>query len=277
MDWLNMNTHCAALLAVWLTYCATGIPGGATPPGVTQMTGSFTNQTAIALLDDGPAEVYPSSLVVQGMTGLIAKVTVTLVGLSHTFPDDLDVLIVSPGGQRTVLMSDAGGSFPVEEAVITFEDGLTPIPNTTPIESASYAPANWGITPDVWDAPAPNGPHPAILTNLNGGDPNGTWNLYLIDDTLESIGFLSGGWRLTVTSEVILPELTIARVGQIVELSWPAGAEGASYTLMSRSTLDADPGWTAVTNQVEQVNGRLQVTIPVNDTTMEFFRLEKLP
>ena len=43
------------------------------------------------------------------MTGAISDVNVPLTGLSHTYPDDIDMLLVSPGGQNAIFMSDAGG------------------------------------------------------------------------------------------------------------------------------------------------------------------------
>ena len=33
------------------------------------------------------------------MSGFITKVTVTVMGLNHTFPDDIDMLLVGPEGQ----------------------------------------------------------------------------------------------------------------------------------------------------------------------------------
>ncbi len=51
------------------------------------------------------------------MTGLPSRVTdvnVTLGGLTHTYPDDLDFLLVGPGGQQATIMSDAGDGNPVE-------------------------------------------------------------------------------------------------------------------------------------------------------------------
>ena len=38
------------------------------------------------------------------MTGTVRKVTVRLDGLRHTFPDDLDFMLVGPRGQRVLLV-----------------------------------------------------------------------------------------------------------------------------------------------------------------------------
>src|SRR6185295_10959182 len=53
----------------------------------------------------GPAEMFPSVLSVTNAPGTIANVSCTLSNLSHTFPDDLDILLVSPAGDRVLLMS----------------------------------------------------------------------------------------------------------------------------------------------------------------------------
>src|SRR5262249_47054047 len=58
----------------------------------------------------GTASPYPSLISVSGLTGPIQRVRVTFNGLSHTQPDDLDILLVGPGGQAVMLMSDVGGT-----------------------------------------------------------------------------------------------------------------------------------------------------------------------
>ena len=40
----------------------------------------------------------------------MTKVTVTLKQMTHTFPDDVDVLLVGPTGVKFILMSDVIGS-----------------------------------------------------------------------------------------------------------------------------------------------------------------------
>ena len=78
----------------------------ATPCGTTTV---FNNAAAITINDASPATPYPSNIAVAGLTGTITKVTVALNGVSHTFPDDIDVLLVGPGG-NLIIMSDVGGS-----------------------------------------------------------------------------------------------------------------------------------------------------------------------
>ena len=55
------------------------------------------------------------------MSGVISKVIVKLNGLQHTYPDDIDILLVGPGGERVMLMSDAGGSKDVVNVNLTFD------------------------------------------------------------------------------------------------------------------------------------------------------------
>ena len=53
---------------------------------------------------------YPSTISVGGLGTKVSDVNLSLTGLSHTFPDDIDMLLVGPGGQQATVMSDAGGS-----------------------------------------------------------------------------------------------------------------------------------------------------------------------
>src|SRR5215204_2224700 len=64
----------------------------------------------ITINDDGAATPYPSTCEVSGLSGEINDVNLTFTGLSHTYPDDIDVLLVSPDGDNATIMSDAGGT-----------------------------------------------------------------------------------------------------------------------------------------------------------------------
>ena len=65
---------------------------------------------------------YPSPITVTGLPSRVTDVNVTLGGLTHTFPGDLDFLLVGPGGQQATIMSDAGGSSGIDLVDLTLDD-----------------------------------------------------------------------------------------------------------------------------------------------------------
>ena len=62
-----------------------------------------------------------------------------------------------------------------------------------------FLPVNYGSA-DEFPAPAPVGPLSASLDGLVGGQPNGTWSLYVFDDTQQDGGSVAGGWSLDLVS-----------------------------------------------------------------------------
>jgi hypothetical protein len=159
------------------------------------------NTSPIAIDVNGvPGNPYPSTINVTGQTGSILGVTVTLNGFSHTWPSDVDVLLVGPGGQKSLLMSDAGGSFDVSGVNLTFDPAATgPLPSI--LTGGTYLPTDFddGLGGDTFNAPAPIGPYAADLSVFNGTDPNGTWSLYVMDDFLyEDSGSIAQGWSLNL-------------------------------------------------------------------------------
>src|SRR5262245_40515657 len=83
---------------------------------------SFTNSTGITILDN--ETVSQTVTVPLGVT--ITGLTLTLNGLTHTFPADLDFLLVAPDGTSNLLFwSDAGGVAPLTNANFTISDAAT--------------------------------------------------------------------------------------------------------------------------------------------------------
>ena len=163
-------------------------------------TKTFSNSSAFTIRDQGPAAVYPSPVSVSGLSGTITKVTVRLIRLTHSNPDDLDILLVGPGGQKVLLMSDAGGSEDVSGITLTLDDAASAVlPDSSKLRSATYKPANYQ-TGDVFSAPAPAGPYAGTLSAYNNTNPSGPWRLYIMDDNQGGSGSLSGGWSLTITT-----------------------------------------------------------------------------
>jgi uncharacterized repeat protein (TIGR01451 family) len=164
-------------------------------------TASFTNVTAITIPDHGSASPYPSTISVSGLTGLVGKVTVSLNGVSHGFPDDVDVLLVSPSGQKVVLMSDAGGGHSITNLNLTFDDSAASgLPDTAAIVSGTYKPTDFESGDNF--PPAPAGAVATFLSAFNGSNPNGNWSLYVVDDATGDSGLITS-WSLSI--ETISP------------------------------------------------------------------------
>src|SRR5215211_7615850 len=161
---------------------------------------TFSNTTTIGFPAGAPAVVpYPSSNVVSGVTGLVTSVSVTLVNLTHPAPDDIDVLLVGPGGQTVLLMSDAGGSNAVSGVTVTFTDtSSASLPDTGRLISGTYRPSNYG-SGDVFPG-APAGPYGANFSGFNGTTPNGVWRLFVVRDSGTASGSIAGGWQLNIES-----------------------------------------------------------------------------
>ncbi len=170
------------------------------PPPTNETTQTFANAAAISIPSQGKALLYPSTINVTGMTGTITKVIVKLNGVNHTYPDDLDILLVGPGGQKVMLMSDAGGSLKLVSTNLTFDSasGIT-LPNSGQITSITYPPTNYG-TSDPFTTPAPAGPYGTNLNVFNSTSPNGAWKLYVIDDYAADLGSIANGWSLIITT-----------------------------------------------------------------------------
>src|SRR6266511_4612914 len=163
-------------------------------------TASFSNTSPIPIPDLGAGTPYPSTINVSGTAGTISQVTVTLNGYSHTYPDDVDVLLVSPTGQKVVVMSDTGAGNDVINVSLTLSDGAaSALPDSGQIVSGTFKPTNVG-TAEAFPAPAPGGPYGATLSAFNGFSANGAWSLFVVDDASADQGALNGGWTLTITT-----------------------------------------------------------------------------
>lgn len=184
-------------------------PGGvvtvnyATADG-TATTGATTsaNPASITIPIAGAVTPYPSTINVAGLSGTITKVTATLNGYSHTWPRDVDVLLVGPGGQTVVLMSDAGSDQDLSGVNITFDDAAGSTLPGHSFGSGIYRPTNRadGEGDDPWGPPAPGGPYGSALSAFNATSPNGFWQLFVVDDVEGDGGSISGGWSLTFTT-----------------------------------------------------------------------------
>lgn len=177
---------------------------------------SFANTTPIRVpgasgATSGPASPYPSIINVSGVSSPASSVVVRLVNINHTFPDDLDVLLVSPTGKKLIIMSDTGSGTDLVNITITIDDTApSALPDSTAIGAGAFRPANYtasdaftGVAAPYQSA-APIGAD-TMASTFGADDPNGNWQLFVVDDTGGDAGNINGGWELIITTEGSVP------------------------------------------------------------------------
>jgi subtilisin-like proprotein convertase family protein len=177
---------------------------GATTGTASAATGTFTNSSTISINDDAPATPYPSSINVTGFAGNVQKATVTLHGFSHTYADDVAVLLVGPSGANSILMGRVGGTSDTGIITLTFDQAASAVLNDVDTAtSGTYRPSQSAATPtNPLSSPAPGGPYPVDLNTFVGKPANGTWNLFIEDQAAADFGAVLGGWSLTLNAPV---------------------------------------------------------------------------
>jgi uncharacterized repeat protein (TIGR01451 family)/uncharacterized delta-60 repeat protein len=198
-------------------------------------TNKFLNTASIAINDDGPAQPYPSVINVSGVPGTVSKVSVVISNLSHGFPLDIDMLLVSPTGQRVILMSDAGGSAASPNAInnvtLKFDDAAASgLGQTNQIVPGTYKPSNFSPA-EFFVPPAPTNGYASTLAAFNGINPNGQWLLYILDDDFIASGSIASGWCLEFTAAgLVNPPGDLKLSGSFAPSPAIAGAP-VTYTL----------------------------------------------
>ena len=188
----------------------------------TAVTKSFDNPTEIripgaAVVDNcsaGPTQgtsfPYGNHISVSSFSrgSRIQDVNLTLKGFTHTFPDDVDMVLVHTKGTSTrnrTIMSDVGGSIDVNGANITLDDEArfnNFMPNDGPLVTDRYFPTNVNQAfDDNFPAPAPDNTTrnaDAKLSGFDGQKANGSWDLYMRDDAGGDCGKIAGDFSLQI-------------------------------------------------------------------------------
>jgi hypothetical protein len=166
------------------------------------ITRSFSNGNEILIPDSGPADPYPSRIVAsfpQGTT--VRDVNVVLRDYDHTYPDDVDVMLVHRGTDRTI-MSDVGNGDDIENLTIKLDDEASAsLPDGDQLESGRFKPTNDDGS-DFFPDPAPSGGLRARLSGFDGLLANGGWKLFVMDDESNDEGEFGDGWTVRITAAV---------------------------------------------------------------------------
>ena len=161
--------------------------------------------------DKGSADPYPVTIEVSGMpNGVITDVDLLLFDVTHVQPEDIDILLAKDDGRRALVMSDVGRNNAITNVDLTLDDeAAASMPASIfdpPLDSESYQPTNFTQPVDVDDfaapAPAPNGS--VALSTFDGTNPNGMWQLFVMDDESALVGDIRT-WALRITAEVDVP------------------------------------------------------------------------
>ena len=183
---------------------------------------AFRDPGSISVPDAGTIDP-PPTIAVSGLQGTVTGVTARLTGISHTFPDDLNILLEGPQGQTVMLASDVGSavsssqgdlggtkrSYPADGITLNFNDSAPRrLSDTDPLVSGFYKPTNIddpneGGPPEMlFPAPLTDDitPFSTSLGSFNGTDPNGTWTLWITDDHSGDSGKVYGGWGLDIAT-----------------------------------------------------------------------------
>ena len=157
---------------------------------------------AISVSDQGPAVPYPASTTFTGLQGAITDVNVTLKGITHGSPRDLDVLLVSPTGRMAVVLSDVGGfQTQVNDVDVRLDDeAASAVPAARPHCSPAPSGRRTAGTGDQFLGRGVPSDTPANLSVFDGDQANGTWELYIVDDNFDYTGRLNRGWEISVTT-----------------------------------------------------------------------------
>ena len=228
---------------------------------------SFSQATTILVpagsptISAGIGDPYPSLINVAGLpTTEITVKSVKLGNVNHTFPDDMDIVLVSPTGQAVILMSDAGGGTDAIGLDYTFDDAAPSLmANATFNPQGTYRPTNFG-TPDIFPAPGPGTITQATPTLASfSGNPNGDWKLYVVDGFTGDFGFI-GNWSISfaIPSQVTFSPLTNLFTDGNATIAYTGTPTSVIFAKPTATTL-----YTASTN-VDGCTNTASVNIAVN-------------
>jgi gliding motility-associated-like protein len=172
-----------------------GIGGNVCPGSCLTLSGSanttgfpipvaFSNSTSFAI-PDGSAVGVSSPIAVSGIVPVsIGATTIVSVcmNLTHTFDSDLDIFLQCPNGTRIELSTD-NGSFDEDYTNTCFTPTATiPITSDTGPFTGTYSPEQ-------------------SFNLLNGCNTNGTWQLFVQDDTGSDVGTIDN-WTITLNDDL---------------------------------------------------------------------------
>ena len=199
---------------------------------------SLTNATLITITNDTSASGeaingYPSSVTVPanllgGGTNLgsLEKVTVTINGFTHAYPNDVVMLLIAPNNNAVVLMGNDGGGVGKTNLTLTFDDvfaGAQTLATATALASGTNKTGNNAAIGTNFPSLPPGVTFTNNLVGLSNSltplqsvgasyvtNYTGTWSLYVLDDSQPNTGSIAS-WSLNlyVRPSVVVTNSTV--------------------------------------------------------------------
>jgi hypothetical protein len=163
---------------------------------------------------EGPADPYPSTIKVKAFKKFkkakIKDVNLILRDFNHTSNNNVDVMLVHGDRQATVMSDVAGNNASVDLTITLDDEASQGLPGVFPIATGAWRPSNRSPESlvDGFPAPAPpqivfpTGLQNIALSTFDGAKPDGSWRLFVQDDTSGDTGNIAGGWSLEITAKI---------------------------------------------------------------------------
>jgi hypothetical protein len=264
---------------------------------------TFSDPGGVLTITDAATVSRSFDLTTFGLWARVKSLSITLTGLSHTFPDDLDFLFVGPDGTNLAFWSDAGGGTAISNQNYTIRDSASLVlPDSGSIASGTYRPAdysfaeansNWaGVSPSlVINHPATNGA--ATLDGSFGGKwiDNTTWTLFVRDDASPDSGTLNDfGIQATLNGICKPHDFNGTLTGSASDILWQSNDGTAGIWLMDGFTatsvgaagpngpwpFNPGPSWHVKGDADFDFDGRSDILWQNNDGTLAMWRMNGL-
>ena len=197
---------------------------------------TFSNTQYIQIQDYGVTTPYPSNIQVAGVGGPVGSISVTLNGLTHTYPADLTVGVRSPSGRLYPLMGICGGGTNMNNAVVTFvPKGLGPAFSP---QAGTYAA---GQCFQTFSLPGALGEIGELGDVIGSSSVNGTWSLYIYDSAGLDTGYVSQGWSIAFGAVSGVPADSANAISYQGRVDTPEGPLESEVTALFR-LFDAETG-----------------------------------
>lgn len=214
---------------------------------------SFSNTSAITIVDNSTASAYSSDVMASGVTGTVTSVGVIIRNFTHGAPADVAICLEGPSGQKILIQEDMWGA-PANDITYMISDlgssqvGIWDLPSNgtyKPTANSALVSFNAPGPGATYDNPGPGAAGNATMSSVFGGtNANGLWKLWIVDVSGGDAGTINGGWELVINPNSVLP-VTLAdfstncESGNILNVGWTTYDEQNSKDFTIQVSPDA--------------------------------------